>query len=131
MVDGVRGESDFRLGGWQGYQGQDFVAVVDLLSEQQISKLAAGLLQDTRSWIFMPRDVEFYVSNDNVNFTQVAKVVNTIPENQETALKDFAASVNVKARYVKVVAHSYGMLPQWHIGAGSPAYIFIDEIVVE
>ena len=131
LVDGVRGESDFRLGGWQGYQGQDFVAVVDHLSEQQISKLAAGLLQDTRSWIFMPRDVEFYVSNDNVNFTQVAKVVNTIPENQETALKDFAASVNVKARYVKVVAHSYGMLPQWHIGAGSPAYIFIDEIVIE
>ena len=34
-------------------------------------------------------------------------------------------------RYIKVVAHGSGPLPQWHLSAGSPSYFFIDEIYFE
>jgi len=39
--------------------------------------------------------------------------------------------VSTTARYVKVVARNYGALPKWHLGAGFPAFIFVDEIEVE
>lgn len=35
------------------------------------------------------------------------------------------------ARYVKAFAKNLGEIPAWHPGAGSPAFIFIDEITVE
>jgi hexosaminidase len=35
-----------------------------------------------------------------------------------------------KARYIKVQAENYGKLPEGHAGAGSPAWLFVDEMVV-
>jgi len=132
LIDGIRGEKNYRLGGWHGYQGQDFEAVVDLGAEMSISRIAAGLLQDARSWIMMPREVEFYTSNDGKNFTLVAKAKSKIadPELAPT-VEDISANVNANARYVKVIARNYGNLPKWVEGVGNPAYIFIDEIVIE
>lgn len=132
LIDGIRGAANFRLGGWQGYQNQDFEAVVDLGSVQPINRLAAGFHQDARSWIMMPKCVEFWVSNDGQQFTLAATVGHTVADNNmEPVSADLSASVTSSGRYVKVVARNYGALPQWHLGAGFPAFIFIDEIMVE
>jgi len=32
---------------------------------------------------------------------------------------------------VKVIATNYGTIPDWHLGAGGQAWIFVDEIRVE
>ena len=132
LIDGIRGESNFRLGGWQGYQDQDFEAVVDLGKIKPVHRIAAGFLQDARPWIWMPKYVEFWTSEDGVNFTLVATLKHNIPENQmDVIIKDFEAKVNLNTRYVKVFAKNFGTIPPWHPGAGYPAYIFIDEIIVE
>jgi hypothetical protein len=132
LIDGIRGAKNFRLGGWQGYQNQDFEATIDLGSEKPIVKLSAGFLQDARSWIMMPKCVEFWVSTDNVNFSLVARVGHTVPDNEmESVTVDLEAIVNTNGRYVKVIARNYGALPQWHLGAGYPAFIFVDEVMVE
>ena len=131
LIDGQRGAANWRLGGWQGYQGTDFEAVVDLGKSQPIGYLAAGFVQDVRSWIWMPRDVTFYVSNDGTDFTRVARVINTIPyDDYQLYYEDFDAKVSASARYVKVRATSYGKIPEWHPGAGGNAFIFIDEIEI-
>src|SRR6202040_2309290 len=46
LIDGLRGGANLSDGAWQGYQGQDFVAVVDLGRMQNVSQLGAGFLQD-------------------------------------------------------------------------------------
>lgn len=133
IIDFLRGGTDFRTGGWQGYQAVDFEAVVDLGKIQKISKLALGCLQDSRAWIMMPKFVEFQTSVDGINFVTAGKVENTVPDvDQELQTKDFELKIKpVEARYVRVYARNYGKLPSWHLGAGGEAYIFIDEIVVE
>lgn len=131
LIDGQRGPANWRLGGWQGYQGTDFEAVVDLGKSQPTGYLAAGFVQDVRSWIWMPRDVTFYVSNDGASFTRIARVVNTIPfDDYRLYYEDFGAKVSASARYVKVRATNYGKIPEWHPGAGGNAFIFIDEIEI-
>jgi hypothetical protein len=35
-----------------------------------------------------------------------------------------------RARYVRVVAEPFGPLPEWHLSAGEPAWLFVDEIEV-
>lgn len=91
LVDGIRGTMNFRDGLWQGYEGVDFDAVVDLNEQKEISKIGAGFYQATSSWIFMPDSVEFFVSNDGEHFESVGVVENNIPQkNPDPVKKDFA-----------------------------------------
>ncbi|RZJ31289.1 MAG: alpha-mannosidase [Flavobacterium sp.] len=132
LIDGIFGSANWRKGDWQGYQSQDFEAVVDMKENRKISKLSANFLQDTRSWILMPTKVEFYVSTDGKNFTLAAEVNNVIdPKDYETRIAAFEKTIPpTKARYVKVKAYNYGKLPDWHQGSGGDAFIFIDEITI-
>ena len=131
LIDNVRGTANFSLGGWQGYQGQDFEATVDLGSVKEIKEIGAGFLQVTRSWIVFPTAMVVEVSNDNVNFRPYGTVKNTHPaEDWEEVTKDFTVKKTDKARYVRVKAKKFGTLPEWHLGAGGDAYIFIDEIFI-
>ncbi len=132
LIDGLRGAANWRLGGWQGYQGTNFEAIVDLGSKQTIRKLGAGFVQDVRSWIWMPTDVRFYVSVDGKAFHEVAHIPNSLADDEhEIISKDFEAKLNTAGRYVKIEAINYGIIPEWHLGAGGNAYIFIDEIIIE
>lgn len=133
LLDGILGTENWRKGEWQGYQNQDFEAVVDLQKEIKIEKISANFLQDTRAWILMPTQVDFYVSKDAKNFTKVASINNTIdPKEYNTVIKDFKVSVKESGRYVKIIAKNFGKLPDWHQGHpfDGNAFIFIDEITV-
>ena len=39
--------------------------------------------------------------------------------------------LSLSARYIKIVATNYGILPSWHQGAGGNAFIFNDEIEIK
>jgi predicted alpha-1,2-mannosidase len=134
LLDGIFGTTNWRKGDWQGYQSQDFEAVVDLQEIKEISYLSSNYLQDSRSWILMPTKVGYYVSTDNVNFTKIGTIENTIDAKEsENIIKNFSLSLvkPMKARYVKVIAKNYGKLPEWHQGFGGDAFIFIDEIIIK
>ena len=134
LLDGVLGTENWRKGDWQGYQSQDFEAVVDLQEAKDITEISARFLQDQRSWIVMPTKVEYYVSEDNVNFTFFDSVANALdPKIEENTILNFTSKETKakKARYVKVIAKNFGKLPDWHQGAGGDAFIFIDEITIK
>ncbi len=133
IIDGLNGDEEWRKGGWQGYQDQDFEATIDFGSLKMIHEVAADFLQDTRAWILMPKNVTFELSDDGIAFKEVAKISNDVPDTMmENTVKLFKQTIQAtSARYLKVKAKNYGALPSWHLGAGYPAYIFIDEITVE
>ena len=133
LIDGIRGTTNFSGGAWQGYQGKDLVAVVDLGTMQSVSKLGAGFLQDVGSWILMPVKIEFEVSTDGIEFVPVLSLATDVSsQNYETIVKDFTGTIHPRrVRYVRMRAQNFGKLPSWHAGAGGDAWIFADEIVIE
>lgn len=134
LLDGILGTENWRKGDWQGYQSQDFEAVVDLKEVKNVTEISARFLQDQRSWILMPTKVEYYISEDNVNFTYFGSVNNTLdPKLEENTILNFTSNEtkDKKARYVKVIAKNFGKLPDWHQGAGGDAFIFVDEITIK
>jgi predicted alpha-1,2-mannosidase len=131
LIDGLKGPANFRTGSWQGYDGKDVDAVIDLGSERDISQLSIGFLQEQNSWIFMPEEVSFLVSTDGRNFQEYGREKNAIDQKKGgTIIYNFTAQKNVKARYVKVVAKNRGICPDWHPGKGNPAWIFADELTI-
>ncbi|MCK9422894.1 MAG: GH92 family glycosyl hydrolase [Bacteroidales bacterium] len=133
LIDFARGGEDFRTGKWQGYEGVDLDAVVDLGSEQSVRKLSLGCYQQQNAWIFMPLEVNFSCSTDGTNFTPVATVKNDVAENEDgMKIKDFSVILKgEKVRYIKVVAKNRGGCPDGHPSAGKKAWIFVDEITIE
>ena len=73
LIDGIVGAEDFRTGTWQGYFDTDVIAIVDLGSQKNINEVSIGFLQDQKSWIFLPTQVEFLFSKNGVNYTSVYK----------------------------------------------------------
>ncbi len=134
LIDGILGAENWRKGDWQGYQSQDFEATVDMLQSKTITQISARFLQDMRSWILMPTKVDYLISEDNVHFTLFRTVDNSLdPQTEATTILNFTGTQfpGMQARYVKVVAHNFGVLPSWHQGAGGDAFIFADEITIQ
>lgn len=136
LLDGIQGSENWRKGDWQGYQKQDFEAVIDLKTTKEISSVNASFLQDSRSWILMPTELEFLVSTDNITFTSLGSLkIDENPLVEKSYTKNYGYNLaNIqKARYIKVKAKNFGKLPEGHIGNpyDGDAYIFIDEITIK
>jgi predicted alpha-1,2-mannosidase len=134
LLDGILGSENWRKGDWQGYQSQDFEATIDLQQNKTITQISARFLQDMRSWILMPTTVDYLISEDNEHFSLFRTVENSLdPQTEVTTILSFTGTQfpGMQARYVKVVAHNFGVLPSWHQGAGGDAFIFMDEIQID
>ena len=132
LIDQLRGGNNYRTGNWQGYR-EDLNVIVDISKVKKINSISLGCHQDVRSWIFYPKQVDYWSSLDGENYTYQGKVLANFPDNIEGSLqKDFKLNVkNLKARYIKIKAENYGICPDWHLGAGGKTWIFVDEITIK
>jgi len=131
LIDFIRGADDFRTSEWQGYHGVDLAATIDLGEILEIKNLGITFLQDQRSWIFMPTEVTFEISEDGKNFEMIDKMKPETPPRKEGAIvESFEVEPNQRARYVRVTGKNRGVCPDWHLGAGEKAWVFADEIFI-
>jgi hexosaminidase len=132
LTDGLVGSTDHADGRWQGYEGVDFDAIVDLGDTAAVSALAVRFLEKTGSWIFFPSRVTFALSTDGTRFTSVGSFdVPPVSANEEARAREWECTFAAQeARYVRFGGRTIGTCPVWHPGAGGKAWIFVDELVV-
>lgn len=133
LTDGLLGSlENFRDGYYQGFSGTDMEVIIDLGQNTTFSNIETTFFQYYLSWIVLPTSVGYAVSEDGENFTEIETIANEIPLMQEGKFKHTFKidSQDLKARYVKVYAKNVGKLPKEHPAAGSDAWIFIDEIII-
>ena len=132
LIDQLRGGNNYRTGNWQGYR-EDVNVIVDLSETKKINSISLGCHQDVRSWIFYPKQVEYWTSNDDINYDYQGKVFANFSDKIEGSFqKDFTIKLKeLKARYIKIKAKNYGVCPEWHLGAGGKTWVFVDEITIK
>jgi len=137
LIDGIVGDTNFKTGDWQGTYGKDVEVVIDLKGEQTIDFIDVGCLQDTKPWIIFPREVELYVQtiekdaqgNDFTLWKLRSVVKNEIdPMDYTIQRQTLRLPLGVPCEQIKVVAKNFGPLPEGHLGAGNPSWLFLDEI---
>lgn len=137
IIDGLKGDENWRKGGWQGYQAQDFECIVDMNAVKSFQSVTSSYLQDARAWIFMPTQVSYEISKDGVQWESIGTVKNDVSEyDEKTQIKafEFTNASPLTGRYIRVKAKNFGRLPVGHIGYGmeaDQAFIFIDEIEIK
>ena len=117
---------------WQGFEGLDCVATVDLAEVLAIHTLKLQALQQVPGGIFLPKQVQFMVSQDGKDFAEVAALSHTVDQHEAGPLVQAfeKTGLDVPARYVKVQAKNIGAIPSWHAATGREAWLFVDEIIV-
>tara|TARA_B100000767_G_C19744631_1_gene527865 strand:- start:558 stop:2081 length:1524 start_codon:yes stop_codon:yes gene_type:complete len=137
LIDGILGAKDFRTGTWQGYWNEDVIASVDLgkISVENGS-VEVNFLEDQKSWIFLPSELECLVSSDGVNYNSIGNYsINNTQQTDTVKIKDYTYnySSSLKVRYVKLIAKKLGELPTWHLGYphDGRSWLFIDEIQIK
>ena len=133
LTDGLLGSiENFRDGYYQGFSGTDMEVIIDLDKTITFSEIKTTFFQYYLSWIVLPTSVSYSVSDDGQNFNKIETIENEVPLMQEGKFKhDFVWEAKKrKGRYIKVSAKNVGKLPEKHPAAGSDAWIFIDEIII-
>ena len=135
MVDRIFGTANYRIGGWQGWQG-DMKAVVELDKVQSIRSVGVDCLENMRSWIFFPKSVSVEYSLDGKAWKPYGEVRNTQfaathARQEESNTHTFTVKGSARAKYVRVTAKNFGPLPSWHVSAGEQAWLFADEIIIK
>lgn len=119
----------FNDGEWLGWNGQDFEGTIDLQKTEALKTVSIDFFNLPQSWIYMPSEVTLFTSDDGVHFKPVETQRNF--SIAEEGVQRVHFKVNAPAKQLKIVAKHYGLIPKGYEGAGSPAWLFVDEVVVE
>ncbi|MFA6469994.1 MAG: GH92 family glycosyl hydrolase [Bacteroidota bacterium] len=131
LIDGLIGGEDFRIGHWQGYEGNDLTATVDLEQIKMVERISARFLQDINAWIFFPTQITIEISFDGTVYDKIFSGTIGIPPDYNGAIiKSIEQRVNKQIRYVRIHAKNIGVCPPWHKGSGGKAWLFSDEIEI-
>jgi len=130
LTDGQLGTINFNDGNWLGFEQENLLSTIDLGKVINTAKVKINFLQDQSSWIFLPKKVEIQISSDGKSYSTITSHTFIPKENAKQEIKTIEANMS-KGRFVRVIAENQYKCPEWHPGAGSKAWLFIDEIVVE
>jgi predicted alpha-1,2-mannosidase len=134
IIDKIRGSNDFRTGDWQGFYGKDVIAEVTFVEPRDIHTLGISYLRDLRSWIFDPSSIAVEISMDGKTYTQAAEfsIEKAKKETEEKSLGDLSKKVAFKqVKAIRYTIKNQGVCPEWHLGAGNPTWIFLDELIFD
>lgn len=128
LVDGVVGKIPWYGREWLGFKGENLEAIIDLDKVFEINEISVGFLDDEGSWIYLPSNIEIFISDDGDNFKRIGEADNNEIKKQNRFVK-FAIK-DIKTRYIKIKAVNYGIIPEGKPGEGNPSWLFSDEIII-
>lgn len=129
LVDGVKGDL-LRFGkNWLGFSGKDMEATIDFGSTTSFEKVSLNTFNGESSWIYLPKEIQFLVSDDGISFSSIKIVSQEQITNRNGILVE--SFPKTTAKYLKVIVKNYGIIPDGKPGAGNASWLFIDEISVE
>ena len=129
LVDGMKGNPSKFGRDWLGFWGKDMKATIDLGKAATISKISINTLSSEGSWIYYPKSIGIFVSEDDKNYIPITIVLSKeIYEKKGKIVVEFDKQ---KVQFVKVIAENNGIIADGKPGASSNSWLFADEIMVE
>ena len=132
LVDGLKGNGNYKTGRWIAFRGNDMDVTIDLKQPTEISSVAISTCVEKGDWVFDTRGLSVEVSEDGTNFTKVAsEAYPAMKETDKNGVYDHKLTFTpVTAQYVKVIASPEKSIPEWHGGKSYPGFLFVDEITI-
>ena len=121
-------DTRFSDGEWLAWNGEDFEATIDLGELTDISMFKTRFYNANGPWVYLPKKVEVFVSEDGKDFKLVGEFADF--DGVEASVKAVEIELKENSRFVKVKAHRYGIIPEGRPGGGNEAWLFVDEMMI-
>ena len=133
IVDGLSGnKGNYKDGSWIGFNRGALEIFIDFKRETDFSEVSFNTYVCTGDWIFGAKELDIAISDDGESYKPIAVKSFPDPTGHVEEVKENKINFDsVKARYIKVSIKKENKIPNWHGGAGKPAFIFIDEIKIK
>ncbi|MFN5784973.1 MAG: GH92 family glycosyl hydrolase [Flavobacteriia bacterium] len=147
LIDGMIGGNEFRTGDYQGFWAQNLVAEVSFTESRKLKEVGLSCIQDMKSWIFYPSEIQIEVSYDGTSFEKLPTIFSVKNEIQDNMVllhqiplydeyvgptnHDFVQVIknDKPVQKIRITAKNFGKCPKWHLGAGNDTWLFADEII--
>jgi len=132
--------------GWTGFNGRDSVDVTIQLGEPTtLEEVAIGFCHNAKDWVLQPWQVKVQWSKNGRSYSDwkplsaVHPITDVQKEGRRVAMRCtfnpkqgfFRPAEAPNVKYIRIRIHCQQLLPPWHIAAGQPAWLMIDEINVK
>lgn len=133
LNDNIGGNTNFKSGTWLGYDTDTVFITIKLKQQESIRSLLVNILQDENSWIFLPEQILVYYYDDNKkSFLPIGKETFSSESlsPKQCSIREISLSQKIETHKLKLILLPVKKIPDWHIGKGKHAWLFIDEIKV-
>ncbi|MBK3519817.1 sulfatase family protein [Carboxylicivirga marina] len=132
LNDGKTGTRFYNDGNWLGFEGNDAEAIIDFGESIVFNEVSVGVMNNIEAWIFAPEYIEISWSANGKNYsTPIKQTVEQTNTNNNFSTRIIQIKQeDINTRFLKVKVKNIGICPDWHNGKGGPAWLFIDEIIV-
>ncbi|WP_165871368.1 glycoside hydrolase family 20 protein [Flaviaesturariibacter flavus] len=132
LANGIYSSRGLASTDWLGFLGGDIDATIDLGKPTPVSTVRLHTLDQNGSWIYLPQYVEVFTSDDGRDFRSIGQAKQFVKDSPTNTQGWITLNVpETSARYIRVLAKNYGLIPEGQPGAGTRAWLFADEIDVQ
>ena len=130
LVNGIQAPNSELTKDWLGFSGKDLIATIDLHKSTEIKTVGMNVLERIGSWVYYPKSIHFEVSENGVDFKEVAQMNQEQIEAVQGKVRLTLTEI-VNAKFIRVRAVNHGLIEAGNPGAGHQAWLFADEILVD
>jgi hexosaminidase len=111
------------------------MGIIAFKEARTIHKVGVSFIRDHKSWIFAPSKITIEASLNGIDYFTVAQkdLQQATPTDKnpfkDEVLIDIDNDKGLKYKYLRYSISNPGLLPAWHLGAGNPTWLFVDELL--
>lgn len=131
LINGVKGNTEKYSGSeWLGFSGVPMDATIELDQKADIYSIELSTFNAIGQWIYPPKAIEVWVKHENSEkYDRVAN--NTIVCEDDNQIFTITTIINQQnITHLRIKLEDFGVIPAGAQGAGSRAWLFVDEIIV-
>lgn len=131
LIDDQLGNFDIQNGKWIGYQ-DNMALILYFNKPMPVQSISLHLMKKISSHILPPEEIEIWGGTDEKKLRLLHTIKNKMPAKDEP---DSFFKIDSKLNTpliscIKITGKNFKKLPEWHSGKGQPAWVFIDEILL-
>jgi hexosaminidase len=131
LVNGVQNDKGLSKGNeFLGFLGKDCEGTIDLGKTEKIKKIRFHSLNQNGSWIYPPKYIEVSF-DDAATGKKIISVEKPVEDKQGNIIYEINLENETAVRLLNFKLVNYGIIPSGNPGAGTAAWLFVDEIEVE
>jgi len=132
LINGEKGESNFRSGKWLGFRRNKMEMVLHYANPVTVSSVTLSSAIEIGGYIMPPASIEIWGGTSEKNMTRLSHITPQQPDSISASyMRGFDCNFKpTQISFLRVIAVPVAVLPKWHPGKGQKGWLFTDEIFV-